>query len=399
MKDIHLFRAATLTLAVAAVAGFGALWSPAVPAGARPPGVGEGLKPIAMIPFENGTHLEVTTIKGRDYAFATDVDPGSLRVIDVTVPQKPRVVAKLRCGGFQGNVQISHDKKTLLIGLDAPSKGGCMPVGQMGFVTIDISKPSKPRPVGYATIERGSHSLATHPSKPYVYNGEGFPETSGEMQVWSIADPARPKLVTTLDTGAHSPHDLAFNKDGSMAATANVVNFHVLDTTNPVDPKIVATSQCPGCLHTHEARFTPDGKKVIVNDEYPAAPTCPTGGLYFYDLSRDHQLTLTGAYLQGEKGANANNEAGFCTPHVFDISEDGMKLATSWHTAGIKYLDISDTSGITVGAEQVVPGGPKELGWYANRGGDAFTAKLHEGPYIYTVDVRLGFQIFKIDRP
>ena len=360
-------------------------------------GAGEGMELVAEIPFRDGSHLAITTIKGRDYAFAAAVDPGSIRVVDVTSPESPRLVATLACGGFQGNVQISHDRKTLLIGLDAPSKGGCMPAGKMGFVTVDISKPARPSPVGYASVPTGSHSLAAHPSKPFVYNGEGFPDLAGEMQVWSIANPARPRLVTTLDTGDHSPHDLAFNTDGSMAATANVVNFHVLDTSDPADPRIVVTDQCPGCVHTHEARFSPDGGRVIVNDEYPAAPSCPSGALYFYDLSKDHELALSGAYLQGDKGANANNEAGFCTPHVFDISRDGTKVAATWHTAGIKYLDISETDGITVGTQQVVAGGPEELGWYSSARGDAFTAKFHKGPYIYVVDARLGFQVFKTE--
>ena len=326
---------------------------------------------------------------------------GTLRVIDITAPEKPRVVGDLACGGNQGNVQLSHDLKTLVIGLDSPSDGACMPAGLMGFITVDISNPTKPRAIGYAEEPDGSHSLAAHPKKPFVYNGEGFPDAPGRMQVWSIANPDKPKLVRTVDTGAHSPHDLAFNRTGSMMATANAVNFHLMDTRNPADPKIVHTTQCPGCVHTHEARFTPDGKRLIVNDEYPAA-VCPGGFIYFYDIvevAGSPSLELTGSYTASEVVTNADSDAGTkCTPHIFDISSDGTKMAATWHQGGIKYLDISKTSGHTVGPHTIVPGGPKELGWYLSEDSFAFSAKLHKGPYIYVVDGNIGFQVFKITK-
>ena len=84
------------------------------------------------------------------------------------------------------------------------------------------------------------------------------------------------------------------------AASANVVNVDLMDTSDPTNPKIVHTTQCPGCLHTHEARFTPDGKRLIVNDEYIASASCPGGLMYFYDLTGDVSAPvaqLTGAYF------------------------------------------------------------------------------------------------------
>ena len=376
------------------------------------PGQGEGLKVIAEIPFEGGSHLEHATIKGRDYAFVAQVsgsEPASLRVIDVTNPARPKVVGTSPCMGFQGNIQVSHDKKTLLIGLDdtiaigGSETGPCPGAGGAGFITMDITDPKRPRAIGFAEMERGSHSLAAHPTKPFVYNGHGFPEAPGAMEVWSIKNPARPKLVNTLDTGAHSPHDLAFNADGTMAATANAVNFHLLDTRDPANPKVVLTSQCPGCVHTHEARFTPDGKTLIVNDEYqPVSPACPGGFIYFYDLTGDPgapALELTGAYTAEEKVVNSYNESAavtLCTPHVFDISADGKTLAASWNLAGTKLLDIRKMNGITAGSQAVVPGGPVQTGWYANQNGDAFAAKMFKGPYVYVVDSNIGFQVLEI---
>jgi hypothetical protein len=373
-------------------------------------GTGEGIKLVAEVPFLNGSHQVFTTIRGRDYAFVSELNGllSQLRVIDVTNPTNPKVVATSPCTGYQGNVQVSHDKKTLVVGIDDDLGGGgsgtktsCPVAGKtgVGFITIDISDPTHPKPVGFADIPKGSHSLATHPTKPFVYNGEGFPEAPGRMQVWSIKNPARPKLVNTLDTGVHSPHDLAFNKTGDMAATANVVNLHLLDTSDPANPKIVHTTQCPGCLHTHEARFTPDGKRLVVNDEYPIPAPCPGGLMYFYDITHkgsSYGLDLTGTYTIGDRVTNSHGDVPtLCTPHIFDISSDGTRIASSWHEGGLRYLDITESAGVTAGAQQTVPGGVTEVGYYSNPGGDAFSAKIYKG-YIYLVDLTVGLQIFKI---
>ena len=219
------------------------------------------------------------------------------------------------------------------------------------------------------------------------------------MQVYSIANPAKPKLVTTLDTRAHSPHDLAFNRTGTMLASANAVNIDLMDTTNPAKPKVVHTTQCPGCLHTHEARFTADSKRLIVNDEYPTGP-CPGGLVYFYDITElagSPSLELTGSYTMAETGTNVLGEPTTkCTPRIFDMNGAGTRMPISWHEGGLKYLDISETAGVTVGSQTLVPGGPVELGWYVNKGGFTFSAKMHEGPYIYVIDTTIGFQVFKI---
>jgi hypothetical protein len=314
-------------------------------------------------------------------------------------------VGSIASGEFQGHLQLSHDKKTLIVGVDRPAGGGeCMPVGEQGFATIDIRNPTKPKPAGYALISGGSHSTAAHPKKPLVYNApEGSPvpeRRPADMEVWSIKNPARPKLVNTVAMpGQHSPHDISFSKDGSMAATANISSFHVLDAAEPADPVVVLSGQCPGCQHTHEARFTPDEKTLVVNDEAIAGPyPCPGGALYFYDLAVTDgaaDATLTGTYSIGDAAVTPATEAGFCTPHVFDISRDGTKVAASWHAAGVRYLDITARDGATIGADSPT-GGVKELGSYTSEGGDSFTAKFLRGPYIYSVDIPTGLQIFKI---
>ncbi|HEY7873836.1 MAG TPA: hypothetical protein VIG64_01815, partial [Actinomycetota bacterium] len=406
-SDAVLPRASYVAVAVALLASL--LGAAASAEGTPRRAIGTGLELVASVPFPGGTHLVTATIKGRDYLFAASAPSsgtGDLRVIDVTSPERPRVVATLPCSDYQGHLQLSHDKKTLILGVDRPAgESTCMPAGEQGFITINVRNPRRPKPLGYAAIPGGSHSTAAHPRKPRVYNApEGSPAPERrppDMEVWSIANPRKPKLVNTIPMPrTHSPHDISFNKSGTMAAIANISSFHLLDTRDPVNPVVVYSGQCPGCQHTHEARFTRDGKTLVVNDEALGGPyPCPGGALYFYELAGAPESTtasLTGTYSIEDAGANSGGEAGFCTPHVFDISRDGTRVAASWHSAGVRYLDITKHSGVTVGADSPAGGeGVRELGSYTSEGGDSFTAKFLRGPYIYSIDIPSGLQIFR----
>lgn len=368
---------------------------------------GAGLELVSEVSYLSGTHIEHATIAGRDYVFAATqsvAGPAQLRVIDVTRPSRPKVVATLPCGRFQGNLQVSADRRTLVLGVDGPAQDGrCVRTASEGFATIDISRPERPRPVGFASIDGGSHSTAAHPTEPLIYNApEGSPvpdRPAPVLEVWSIHDPRKPTPVSSTSLpGVHSPHDISFNSDGSMAAVASISAFHLVDTSDPEHPRVVFTGQCPGCQHTHEARFTPDANTLVVNDEAMtgAAYPCPGGALYFYDVSDVTAPQLVGTYMVGDLAVTSASSAGFCTPHVFDISADGKQLATSWHAAGIRLLDITGHSGHTVGTTwSTGPDAVREVGSYTTASGDYFTAKLHRGPYVYAVDMNRGLQIFK----
>jgi hypothetical protein len=361
-------------------------------------GEGEGLKLVANVKYPGGTDMELATIKGHDYAFAGSWDgsKGGLRVINVDNPEKPKLVTYLPCIMSQADIQISHDQKTLIMAADsAAGPQGCLMTGKLGFMTIDISNPKKPKPIGVAEIQRGSHNTTAHPTKPYVFNSDSDLGRAGEIQIWSIKNPAKPKLVNTIPSAPHSPHDISFNKKGNMMVTAAISHFDLFDTSDPENPELSFTGQCPGCSITHDAKFTPDGHHIIIGDEggggapYP----CPGGALYFYLLQQNVPV-LVGVYEPGEV-ASAAGGVGACTAHVFDISDDSSKVAISWYTAGTRYLDISEPHGFTFGPATAGTG-PVELGWFIPDGGDSWSSKFHKGPYIYSNDIARGFDVYKI---
>ncbi|MDQ3962829.1 MAG: lactonase family protein [Actinomycetota bacterium] len=370
-------------------------------------GVGVGMEPVAEIPYDNGTHLAVTRIEGRDYAIASagafsGSPDGAVRVIDVTNPRRPKVVGTVACSANQSHLQVSHDRKTLIVGEDGTHRPDACGAGGLGFFTIDISNPRSPEPIGVADVPRGAHTTTTHPTKPIVFvsYGDVVATQQAAFEVWSIKDPAKPKRVATVPvTGYHGPHDISFNAEGTRAVAASISTIHVLDTTDPGDPKELAVLQCPGCSHNHEARFTPDEKHVVVSDETPSPLTpCPMGGLYFYEWTADAEpyMTLVGQWQPREiiTPSGAPTNAGLCTSHVFGISPDGTKVAASWHTAGVRVVDISSLTGVGVGDQGT---GPREVAWYLPDGSDAFSAKFDpSGRFVFVNDLQRGFSVYEL---
>jgi hypothetical protein len=371
-------------------------------------GKGQGLKLIANINYKGGTDMEPYSANGHDYMMVGSAPGvggsqlGALRVIDVTNPEKPFIASQLNCSLYQSDIQINYDMKVLIMGADSTGGlGSCLMMGKLGFMTVDISNPLKPKPLGIAEIPRGSHNITAYPKGPYVYNSDSDLAKAGEMQIWSIKDPSKPKLVNTVTIVGHSPHDISFSKDGKLAVTASISHMDIFDTSDPVHPQLLYEGQCPGCSITHDAKFTPDGKRIIVGDEGGGGGTypCPGGALYFYDVQGlpGHPVpVLTGAY-EPQEVAKTDNGPGGCTAHVFSISPDSKRVAISWYTAGTRYLDISQSTGTTVGPNGP-PTGVKELGWYEPVGGSSWSSKLFKGPYIYSDDEKRGFDVYKIEK-
>ena len=395
----------TISIALAVLFVFGSYATAVAGSGSAPlEGEGEGLKLIRNLPTGSGTDMEMTTIGGREYAFVASrtvgQQAGGLNVVDITKPETAKVVAKLPCNLNQGDIQISHDNKTVIMAADsAAGPDGCLMIGKSGFMTIDISNPLKPRAVGVAEIARGSHNTTAHPTKPFVWNSNSDQAGGPEIEVWSIANPAKPKLVNTVDSIPHAPHDISFNKEGTLAVTAARTHVDIFDTSDPANPTLLATTVCPGCYLAHDAKFTPDGKWIIVGDEaagggvYP----CPGGALYFYELVNGTIPTLRAVYEPPEFvfAAEGQTSPGSCTSHVFDISPDSKKLAISWYSAGTRYLDIAEPgAGAGIGNNGTT--GVKELGWFIPSGGDSWSSKFHKGPYIYSNDIARGLDIYKI---
>lgn len=380
-------------------------------------GVGENLKLVKNIPlgkcekFKSGTGTDHESIEfgKKTYTFATSRCPlaegGGVYVLDTTVPAKTKIVGKLPCVVSQGDIQISHDKKTLLVGHD--SAGGpeaCTGLGKTGFITADISNPTKPKAIGHATGD-GAHNMTAHPTKPYVYVSSSalVPGGSSHIQIWNIKNPAKPELVGQFDSLPHAPHDISFNKKGTKIVTAAISHWDIFNTEDPENPVLEWTGQCPGCSITHDAKFTPDDTHILIGDEGGGGATypCPGGAWYVYDYSTPPVPVLTGVYEPGEfiaaPGWTPPNIPDGCTSHVFEISDDSTKIAISWYQLGTRYLDITTAIGLTVGANRA-PTGIMECGYFIPEGANSWSSKFStDQKWITSNDIYRGFDVYKIE--
>jgi hypothetical protein len=261
----------------------------------------------------------------------------------------------------------------------------------------DITDPTHPKPVSYA-VTGSSHNTTAHPTKPYVYNSNSALAGKPEIQIWSIKNPKKPELVNTIRSVPHATHDISFNKDGSLAVTAAISHFDIFDTSDPENPVLMYTGQCPGCSITHDAKFTPDGTGIVIGDEggggggYP----CPGGALYFYDFSSGAVPVLTGVYEPNEFVFARDGQTGpsGCTSHVFDFDDKGEHISISWYSAGTRYLEIGDGVGAALGPQNA--GNVRQAAWFMPDGGVTWSSKIYKGPYIYSNDEHRGFDVFKI---
>ena len=365
-------------------------------------GEGEGLKIINNIAYKGGSDMEFATIKGRDYAFTGSFAPikdgGGLHIIDITNPAKAKEVAWLQCSVNQADIQITWDQKHVLMAAD--SAGGpesCLAIGKEGFLIINIENPKKPKVVSFA--ETGSsHNTTAHPTKPYVYNSNSSLAGKPEIQIWSIKNPAKPEMLKTVPSVPHAPHDISFNKSGDLAVTAAISHWDIFDTSDPENPALLWTGQCPGCSITHDAKFSPDDSHIFIGDEgggglgYP----CPGGALYAYILEGGRVPVLVGAYEPGELvfARDGQTSLGGCTSHVFDFDEKGEHISISWYSAGTRYLDITNPHGATYGGNGV---GIVEKGWFMPDGGSSWSSKIYKDPnYIFSNDIQRGFDVFQV---
>jgi LVIVD repeat len=394
------------TIALSAVAGL-LVAGIASSATARPPvkGEGENMKPIVNIPWTGGTDMEIVTIKGRDYAFASSTAPsadgGGLHVIDVTVPEKSKEVGYVPCSINQGDVQISWNQRYVYVGGSVSGDASCGIPGGNGFVIYDIKNPAKPKAVGFADTGT-SHNVTAHPSKPYVYNSNSALAGNPEIQIWDVKNPAKPVLVNEVPSVPHATHDIAFSSNGKMAVTAAISHWDIFDTSDPENPTLLWTGQCPGCSITHDAKFLPDDSGIVIGDEAGGGLTfpCPGGALYFYQLQgTDAQPVpvLTGVFEPHTVIFPQGTTPGSCTSHVFEINDQGTHLAIAWYASGVHYINMGDLTGVAVGSQSA--GNVKREAWFIPSGGSTWSAKLHEGPYMFTNDIHLGFIAYKLSAP
>jgi hypothetical protein len=325
------------------------------------------LELVATIPG-GGTDLEffsrtLATYKAADGTMVTPLEPverhfslvGSPglgpRIVDITSPEQPYVASAVpNCKINQGDVQVTKDG--MVAAIAKQGSGTCRTVtGKTlanGSAIVDLSDVYNPQVVGLAPESSGSHNNTIHPSGDYLYistsNTTPDSGTNGEVPIYDISNPAAPQLVKTWTTPGNPPHDIRFSDDGARAYMAGISQYRIVDTSDPVNPKLISTIVPPGGTIGHDTLVTRDKAFLFLGDEagggapYP----CPGGAIYVYDIRNEASPAFLGAAEAGGGPVIGRNlgevpgptRVGGCTSHVMELNPDGKSLTLGWYVLG-----------------------------------------------------------------
>ena len=356
------------------------------------------------------------------------------RVIDISAPGNPKLMASTECNGDQGDVVVwdhilvrSWNTKRN----EARACGGSMvPAGFEGIHVLDISNPSSPALVGQLELPCGSHTATVagvDGDDLIVYSNnsssggcgvgldrDGQNALGDFMEVIAVPldDPGsvslihREPLAGPLDPAVRTGcHDAAvILGDVNMAACASADTINVWDISDPRAPALLFTISEPGVGSSasngrwHSAAFTWDGQ-VIVGGWEPGgggAGECEATDpdldktLFFYDAINGAKL---GEWvLPRAQGADEN-----CTMHNYNIiplRSGNYVIVSGNYQAGTWAIDFTDPANPqTVGWSDPVPLGPGPFCGGQCQIGGAWSTYWYNG-FMYESDITRGLQVY-----
>lgn len=156
----------------------------------------------------------------------SDVPADSLFIVDVTDPAAPRLRGRLDLGANRLLEVVVRDG--LLYGAGAKA----------GLLVLDVRDPDRPRYLTAVATDMPALGLAADNDQLLVAVGSNA--RAGGLRIFGLADPARPRLMGTLDVGQDAS---AVAPVGRYALLATWENVFVVDLTDPAAPRVA--SQVP----------------------------------------------------------------------------------------------------------------------------------------------------------
>ena len=359
------------------------------------------------------------------YAFAGNY--GGFRVIDISDPENPVVVANVNCPGPQNDISVWND--ILILSVDqvrtsptcdsAVANPQTLETGWEGIRIFDVSDPANPQYVTSVYTACGSHTHTTIPDlendRLLVYVSS-YPLRSGPdcgphddpsdthdplHRMISIVeipldDPAAADVlstpaidVPTWDLLAGIPgfnpmqgcHDIQVDLSLMQAAVACGSVGQLWDISDPADPQTLSPLwevDQPEVQFYHSALFSEGGDTVLFGDEIIFG-SCDdgtgSGQLWFHD-------STDGALLSSFQIPRPQ-PAQYCSAHLF-LNIPGVRgdiLVASWYAGGTTVVDYTDRSA------------PVEIGYYDPANGLVWSSYFYNN-FIFTNDIVRGVDIF-----
>ena len=242
-----------------------------------------------------------------------------------------------------------------------------------GIRVISIANPRRPAQIAFVKTGCGSH---THTLVPDERNGRvllyvlsyplGAPSATCNSSHQKIsvvgvdlAAPEQAKVVSTPNVGPlgiGGCHDVTVLTVQKLAAAACLEQTQLWDIADPVNPKVVTRIQNPAINIHHSSAFSWDARTLVIGDEFGGAVaphSCPAigsaqpplGALWFYDISDKSSPVQKGYYRLPE-----TLPGRMCTAHNFNtvpLPGDRDILVGSWYEGGTTAIDFTDPAAPT----------------------------------------------------
>jgi hypothetical protein len=370
-----------------------------LPAGAEPNDRSPNVNVVGAHSYTGGTEV---TFEG-DYVYAGQMNGRTNR--GDTPGQGGFFVFDVAGGGFELAGQLlcpgnDNDVTVVRPGLVAVAHhtSSCNPrfnARGNGIMLVDVSDPAAPVPVGGVAVP-SAHTLTVHPSGDYVYvNPGGLANANGIEAIVDIRNPASPVVAAQFVPNRIGCHDLQFHVDPAkpFAYCAGAGEIQVWDVSDPLKPVTVGRHVNPAIQFPHNAVVSPDGTKLVIDDEAFGVHECVSeqslyGSLWIYDISVPDVPLLAGRIAPPASRSVVGHYEGWsdswCSAHNYNFIPGTNIVVSSWFTGGTRVHDISD------------PLRPVELAWYKPADTVAYTAHWHAGR-IYVNDSNRGMEVLEVD--
>lgn len=314
-----------------------------------------------------------------------------------------RRTGKLVCSGLTDVAAMGRGM--IAIGLQQHGGDGCnsggapLLAGARGGVHVATMKdPSRPRLLGHIPLPGGVHTLSRYPGRRYVYTAIGGADTfvayEGVTHVVDVSDPDDPKVAATYKSRLNPAgcHDILFQHiHGKMIGFCpGLGGTEIWDTSNPLAPEPIGRMLVPFVQLPHQVAVSSDGKVAAVSDEAYVAHGCrggsPLGALWFYDITDLKEPQLLGFYgpQRGDLpvGSLSGNDLS-CTAHNFNFILDSRLMVVAWIAGGTTVIDVSDPKAV------------KEVAHYRPHEGLAMSSYWYRGR-IYVGDFERGLDVLEL---
>jgi hypothetical protein len=315
----------------------------------------------------------------RGFAYVGHGYSNGITTLDVREPRNPKVVDFIACApGTRAFHLQTHDD--LLLAVNAPSVWTLQLLSEKeyfggsaaerlkgagftaGIRVYDISRPEKPREIGFMPTDgMGPHRI-WYVGGRYAYASIHFADfTDHILAVIDLQNPQRPEVVGRCWIPGMGPGERPTWPAGKRYALHHALvdgniaygawrdgGLTVMDVADPARPKIlVHRTPQPGGGGTHSPLPLPDRKLLVLADE-PTFAKCSEGRrhIWTYDVREPSNPAVIASFPEPAE-ADYCAKGGFFGPHNLHENRPGafqssQLVFATYYNAGVRVYDIAD---------------------------------------------------------